>query len=137
MYRRLVIPGDRHRTLTSSSSGPVFCTRRTFDIDTTPIKYRSFMALNPLSFPAYSSQDVSQELSSPISPTSPVHISSSSSVTSTTSDDDLADQQWRESLAELGQVFNLVLLPFIGKYFGRKFAYFSIRPVRSRNQLIL
>ena len=40
----------------------------------------------------------------------------------------MAEQEWQESLAQLALLFNLVLLPFAGKYFGRKFAYFSTSP---------
>jgi hypothetical protein len=82
------------------------------------------MSLDPLSFPLLPSQDIYPD---PASPTSQHHISPTSSTASTVSDDeeDLAEQEWQESLAQLTLLFNLVLLPFAGKYFGRKFAYFS------------
>src|SRR5271154_6974505 len=86
------------------------------------------MSYNPLSFPSLPSQQT------PHDPPSPVHITPSStdgSETSSTEDDeeaDLAEQEWQESLAQLALLFNLVLLPFAGKYFGRRFAYFSIYP---------
>ena len=96
------------------------------------------MSLATLSFPPLPSQDPPSTPSEPISapqspssPTSPSHIShSASSSVSTTSEaeDDEAQREWQESLAQLTLLFNLVLLPFIGKYFGRKFAYFSIFP---------
>ena len=41
----------------------------------------------------------------------------------------MAEQEWQESLAQLALLVNLVLLPFAGKYFGRKFAYFSTSPL--------
>lgn len=46
------------------------------------------------------------------------------------SDDDdnaqhTADQHWQQSLQELGTLANLILLPYLGKYFGRQFAFWS------------
>src|SRR5579862_4896528 len=86
----------------------------------TPQPETQLMSLNPLSFPPLPSHDISRESTS-----SPDHITVSDTA-STTSDDDLAEQEWQESLAQLTLLFNLVILPFAGKYFGRKFAYFSI-----------
>ena len=34
-----------------------------------------------------------------------------------------ADLEWQESIDQLLLLLNLVLLPFAGKYFGRKLAY--------------
>ena len=44
-------------------------------------------------------------------------------------DDDLsdADTEWQESIDQLLLLLNLVLLPFAGKYFGRKLAYLGER----------
>jgi hypothetical protein len=92
------------------------------------------MSFNPLSFPSLPSQRSSRAaVYPPTSPThSELHVSpSSSTAPSTVSDededeDDLAEQEWQESLKQLALLFNLVLLPFAGKYFGRKFAYFSM-----------
>jgi hypothetical protein len=103
---------------------------------------------NPLSFPSLPSQTHRQIPFPPSlninnnnnnntilsSSSSQVYISpTSSSAASTVSDeeeeeedDDLAEQEWQESLAQLALLFNLVLLPFAGKYFGRRFAYFGI-----------
>jgi hypothetical protein len=81
------------------------------------------MSLNPLSFPPLPSQELHP--SSPTSASSPIHLSHSDTA-STTSEDDEAEREWQESLAQLTLLFNLVLLPFAGKYFGRKFAYFSM-----------
>jgi Mitochondrial import 2 len=63
-----------------------------------------------------------------MSQSSAVHISPSEadSASTTSEEDDLAEQAWQESLDQLTLLFNLVLLPFAGKYFGRKFAYFSM-----------
>jgi Mitochondrial import 2 len=96
------------------------------------------MSLNPLSFPPLPSQEHPPESASPLSSSiiqvSPQHSRSPSpsrsptptaSTASTDDEDDLAEQEWQESLAQLALLFNLVLLPFAGKYFGRKFAYFS------------
>src|SRR5947207_4440002 len=86
------------------------------------------MSLNPLSFPPLPSPSIPPETSSPISSSSAIRISSSSTASTTSEEDDLAEQEWQESLAQLTLLFNLVLLPFAGKYFGRRFAYFSISP---------
>lgn len=82
------------------------------------------MSLNPLSFPPLPSQDPSRESSS-----SPDHITVSDTASTISEEDDLAEQEWQESLAQLTLLFNLVILPFAGKYFGRKFAYFSTFPL--------
>ena len=87
------------------------------------------MSLNPLSLPPLPSQDIPPESSSPISSSSAIRISPSSTASTTSEEDDLAEQEWQESLAQLALLFNLVLLPFAGKYFGRRFAYFSISPL--------
>ena len=89
------------------------------------------MSLNPLSFPPLPSQDIPHDSSSPTSQSSAVHISPSDvdTASTTSEEDDLAEQAWQESLDQLTLLFNLVLLPFAGKYFGRKFAYFSMMGV--------
>jgi len=38
-----------------------------------------------------------------------------------------ADQQWEDNLAELKIITNLVLFPFVGKFLGRRFAYYLWR----------
>ena len=40
-------------------------------------------------------------------------------------DDDyaLAQKEWEESLSQLTQVFSVVLLPYFGKWLGRRYAY--------------
>lgn len=48
----------------------------------------------------------------------------SGSVSSYDSDDYLAAQQeWEESINQLNQLVSFVLLPTIGKFFGRRFSY--------------
>lgn len=36
-----------------------------------------------------------------------------------------ADREWRESLQQLELVLTMVLIPYVGKYFGRKAAYWG------------
>lgn len=37
-----------------------------------------------------------------------------------------ADRQWKESLQQLELMLTLVLIPYVGKYFGRKCAYWGV-----------
>jgi hypothetical protein len=52
-----------------------------------------------------------------------------SSATSSTVDDDEylsdAEREWRESLQQMELLLTMVLVPYIGKYFGRKCAYWG------------
>ena len=64
-------------------------------------------------------------------PSHPINPSDILSLPSSDEDDeeeelDTAEIEWQESLSQLTLLFNLVLLPLTGKYFGRKFAYFRI-----------
>jgi len=36
-----------------------------------------------------------------------------------------AQKEWEESLQQLELVLTMVIIPYAGKYFGRKFAYYS------------
>ena len=36
-----------------------------------------------------------------------------------------ADKQWQESLEQLELLLSMVLVPYAGKYFGRKFAFWG------------
>jgi hypothetical protein len=36
-----------------------------------------------------------------------------------------AEREWRESLHQLELMLTMVLVPYLGKYFGRKFAYWG------------
>lgn len=36
-----------------------------------------------------------------------------------------ADRQWKESLEQIELLLSMVLVPYAGKYFGRKFAYWG------------
>jgi len=40
-------------------------------------------------------------------------------------DDSDADAEWRESLQQLELLLTMVLVPYVGKYFGRKCAYWG------------
>ncbi|GAB7349959.1 hypothetical protein MBLNU459_g0651t1 [Dothideomycetes sp. NU459] len=55
--------------------------------------------------------------------------STSASTTSISpSDEDYqsdAEREWRESLQQLELVLTMVLVPYLGKYFGRKAAYYG------------
>lgn len=65
-------------------------------------------------------------------------ITSLPSETSTESDflsdyqDSDAEEQWRESLEQLELLLTMVLVPFIGKYAGRKCAYWGTYCMDSR-----
>lgn len=39
-----------------------------------------------------------------------------------------AEAEWRESIEQLELLLSMVLVPFIGKYFGRRCAYWSMFP---------
>ena len=43
-------------------------------------------------------------------------------------DDSDADRQWKESLEQLELLLSMVLVPYAGKYFGRKFAFWGQSP---------
>lgn len=43
-------------------------------------------------------------------------------------DDSDADRQWKESLEQLELLLSMVLVPYAGKYFGRKFAFWGSLP---------
>ncbi len=39
-----------------------------------------------------------------------------------------AEREWKESLQQLELVLSMVIVPYLGKYFGRKFAYWGTSP---------
>lgn len=41
-----------------------------------------------------------------------------------------AEKQWQESLQQMELLLTMVLVPYVGKYFGRKFAYYGIYNTR-------
>lgn len=40
-------------------------------------------------------------------------------------DDRLADEEWEESLRELQELVGVVLLPFLGKWLGRRWSHWG------------
>ena len=50
----------------------------------------------------------------------------STSTESFHSDDDYDQREWEQSLEQLQLLLTMILVPFAGKYFGRKFAYWSM-----------
>lgn len=65
-----------------------------------------------------------------LSPTSSAEVDSlPESVTTSSADEDRdlsdADREWRESLQQLELLLTMVLIPYVGKYFGRKLAFWS------------
>ncbi|KAF1924511.1 uncharacterized protein M421DRAFT_424644 [Didymella exigua CBS 183.55] len=52
----------------------------------------------------------------------------SSSTNSSVDEDEYvsdAEREWRESLQQMELLLTMVMVPYIGKYFGRKLAYYS------------
>lgn len=41
-------------------------------------------------------------------------------------EDRIAEQEWKESLEQLQQLFSIVLLPYLGKWLGRKWSYWGM-----------
>jgi hypothetical protein len=60
-------------------------------------------------------------------PSSDGDIEDNDSVSSddSTYDEDDAQQQWEESVEQLQKLFTLIILPLTGKFFGRRFAYYT------------
>lgn len=48
-----------------------------------------------------------------------------------------AEKQWRESLQQLELLLTMVVVPYIGKYFGRKAAYYGKIPICLQNDWVL
>lgn len=57
-------------------------------------------------------------------PSSSAGSSTSVSPSEAGSDSD-AEKEWRESLQQLELLLTMFLVPYLGKYFGRKCAYYS------------
>jgi Mitochondrial import 2 len=49
-------------------------------------------------------------------------------------EDSDAERQWKESLEQIELLLSMVLVPFAGKYFGRKFAFWGSLPVKTCGQ---
>ena len=56
----------------------------------------------------------------------------SSTETDSSEEESDAERQWHESLQQVELLLTMVLVPYLGRYFGRKCAYWgrSIQPVR-------
>ena len=83
------------------------------------------MSTNPPSTPSQSYANIAN--SPPTSPTdseirSLPSSDASDSITSDLEESD-AEKEWRESLQQLEMLLTLVLVPYVGKYFGRRCAY--------------
>lgn len=80
-----------------------------------------------------SSTDSSSQYTYPPSPSPSSDIDSlpdsapSSDIDSTSSEDSESDaeKEWKESLQQLELILTMVLVPYAGKYFGRKCAYWG------------
>ena len=53
----------------------------------------------------------------------------SSDTTSSADEESDADREWRESLQQLELLLSMIIVPFVGKYFGRKCAYWGEREI--------
>ena len=42
-----------------------------------------------------------------------------------------ADKEWKESLQQVELLLSMVIVPYMGKYFGRKFAYWGTQEHKS------
>lgn len=68
---------------------------------------------------------------SPTSSTSPDEIDSlpsspsSSDIDSSADEESDAEREWKESLQQLELLLTMVVVPYVGKYFGRKCAYWG------------
>lgn len=47
-----------------------------------------------------------------------------------------AQKEWEESLEQIQLLLTMVVVPFAGKYLGRKFAYWSTSPTRPLYRLL-
>jgi hypothetical protein len=73
-------------------------------------------------------------MSAPPQPSSPEHDDDVDSLPSTETSGSLVDEeresdaekQWQESLQQLELLLTMVIVPYMGKYFGRKAAYWGI-----------
>lgn len=86
----------------------------------------STAASNPsLSSSGYMVNSVDKLYSSEDEVASLPSVSTSDSDMETLSD---AEDEWRESIEQLELLLSMVLVPFVGKYLGRKCAYWSMCP---------
>ncbi|RMZ84292.1 hypothetical protein DV738_g710, partial [Chaetothyriales sp. CBS 135597] len=57
-------------------------------------------------------------------PSSPTTTSSSLTLSDLHSESD-AEREWKESLQQIELLLSLVIVPYLGKYFGRRFAFWG------------
>lgn len=70
-----------------------------------------------------------------VSPSEKDEVDSLPSISSSVLDseaDSEAQAEWERSLEQLQLLLTMVIVPFVGKYFGRKFAYWSQFPVPTK-----
>jgi len=76
----------------------------------------------------------SQSYVHPVSPTSSTSLDEVDSLPSSPSSSDIdssgdeesdAEREWKESLQQLELLLTMVVVPYVGKYFGRKCAYWG------------
>lgn len=67
-----------------------------------------------------------------------IDLSSSSSNTSYDEDEEfqLAQKEWEESLEQLQQLLSIVLLPFFGKWLGRRWSHWGTSDARNVHRYI-
>jgi hypothetical protein len=77
----------------------------------------------PSTYSSYHSNSDDDEIASlPSEPTTDSDLDDDMSMSDDYSD---AEEQWRESIQQLELLLTMVLVPFIGKYFGRRCAYWG------------
>lgn len=80
-----------------------------------------------MSQPSSSYADISHPGDEPVDD---LPSSSAGSTTSVSPSEDMelsdAEREWRESLQQLELLLTMVLVPYLGKYFGRKCAYWGM-----------
>ncbi|KAI0660376.1 hypothetical protein C8Q70DRAFT_1052953 [Cubamyces menziesii] len=54
-----------------------------------------------------------------------ISVSSDASSYDSDEEDRLAEQEWQESLQQLQQLFAIVLLPYLGKFLGRRWSHWA------------
>lgn len=70
--------------------------------------------------PAYQRNDGDQD-----DDTDSLPSSVAGSLTSSEEEESDAEREWRESLQQLELLLSMVLVPYLGKYYGRKCAYWG------------
>tara|TARA_R110002060_G_scaffold77243_2_gene88442 strand:+ start:63 stop:353 length:291 start_codon:yes stop_codon:yes gene_type:complete len=79
---------------------------------------------------SYIIQDASPESSNDQDEVDSLPSSIDSSDLDSEEGDSDAQKEWEASLQQLELVLTMVIVPYAGKYFGRKFAYWSESPIQ-------